>query len=223
MKDIGVYIHIPFCKQKCFYCDFLSFSSIEKMQEKYFDALLKEMENFFSKNSLLSLKTIYIGGGTPSYIDAKYIKDIILFLDKKNLLDKKNVLETTIEINPGTASEEKLDTYKKLGINRLSIGLQTTNDILLKQIGRIHNYQDFIKTYKIARSVGFENINIDLMIGLPNQTIQDIKDALKKVIKLEPEHISIYSLIIEGGTKLYQDINDGISSLPHEEIERNMY
>ena len=140
MKKIGVYIHIPFCKQKCYYCDFISFPNIEKMQEKYVQALLKEIENFIKENQELKIETIYIGGGTPSYIDSKYIEKIL------SLFNKKNLIESTIEVNPGTVNKEKLEDYKKAGINRLSIGLQSTSNRLLKQIGRINKFEDFLNT-----------------------------------------------------------------------------
>ena len=131
--------------------------------------------------------------------------------------------EITIEVNPGTVTEEKLERYKELGINRISIGLQSTNNELLKQIGRIHNYQEFLNTYNLARKVGFNNINVDLMLGLPNQTIQDLKQSLEEIIKLNPEHISVYSLIVEENTRIFKLIDEKILELPDEELERNMY
>ena len=138
----------------------------------------------------------------------------------KNYLDK---VEITIEANPGTVTEQKLLDYKKAKVNRLSIGLQSTNNNLLKEIGRIHDFEQFIKTYSLARKAGFKNINIDLMIGLPNQTIEDLKDSLEKIIELKPEHISVYSLILEEGTKLYKMVNEGKLNLTEEEYERQMY
>ena len=217
MKKIGVYIHIPFCKQKCYYCDFISFPNIEKMQEKYVQALLKEIENFIKENQELKIETIYIGGGTPSYIDSKYIEKIL------SLFNKKNLIESTIEVNPGTVNKEKLEAYKKAGINRLSIGLQSTINRLLKQIGRIHKFEDFLNTYNLAKNIGFNNINVDLMIGLPNQNIADIKKSLEEVVKLNPTHISVYSLIIEENTPIAQMVEKGELNLPDEEEERNMY
>ena len=217
MKKIGVYIHIPFCKQKCYYCDFISFPNIEKMQEKYVQALLKEIENFIKENQELKIETIYIGGGTPSYIDSKYIEKIL------SLFNKKNLIESTIEVNPGTVNKEKLEAYKKAGINRLSIGLQSTSNRLLKQIGRIHKFEDFLNTYNLAKNIGFNNINVDLMIGLPNQNIADIKKSLEEVVKLNPTHISVYSLIIEENTPIAQMVEKGELNLPDEEEERNMY
>ena len=222
MKKLGVYIHIPFCKQKCYYCDFVSYTNNEKYFEKYVQALIMEIDNFFQKNNNeTEIETIYIGGGTPSIIDAKYIKKIMTKLQEKNALITAK--EITIEVNPGTVTEEKLRTYKKIGINRLSIGLQSTDNEILKTIGRIHSYEDFLDTYKLARNKGFDNINVDLMIGLPNQKISDVKSSLEKITELKPEHISVYSLIVEENTPIEKMLNIGKLELPDEELERNMY
>lgn len=215
MKELGIYIHIPFCKQKCLYCDFVSFANKEKMQKEYIQALKKEIENWKENNKEYEINTIYIGGGTPSYIDSNYIIEVL-----KSVGSAESI---TIEVNPGTVTKQKLIDYKNEGINRLSIGLQSTNNDLLKQIGRIHNYQDFIQTYNLAREIGFSNINVDLMIGLPNQSIQDIKSTLEEICKLNPEHISVYSLIIEDETPIQRLINSGELKLPSEELERQMY
>ena len=220
MKEIGIYIHIPFCKQKCYYCDFVSFANKQDFIEQYINALKKEIENEEYLKEY-NIKTIYIGGGTPSFIDSKYIKDVLELINKKYAVDKN--AEITTEVNPGTADKEKLQTYFNLGINRLSIGLQSTNNTLLKQIGRIHNYEEFLKTYKLARKGGFKNINVDLMLGLPNQTINNLEDSLNKIISLKPEHISVYSLILEEGTKLEEKINNKELYLPNDELERKMY
>lgn len=223
MKELGLYIHIPFCKQKCYYCDFVSYAKNEKFFERYIEALLEEMNNFFDNNDI-EIKTIYIGGGTPSIIDAKYIEKIMNFFKEKDLLKKTK--EITIEVNPGTVDEEKIKCYKKAGINRLSIGLQSTDDNMLKKIGRIHCYKDFLNTYKFAKEASFDNINVDIMIGLPKQKISDVKNTLEKIINLEPEppkHISVYSLIVEENTPIEKMINDGTLELPDEENERNMY
>ena len=223
MKKLGIYIHIPFCKQKCFYCDFVSYANQDKYFQKYVQALSKEINNFIDNNKI-EVQTIYIGGGTPSLIDAKYIEEILCIFEKRNLL--KEAKEITIEVNPGTVTEEKLRNYKNSGVNRLSIGLQSTEDKILKQIGRIHCYDDFLNTYKMAREVGFKNINVDLMIGLPNQKILDVKNSLEKIIKLEPEppnHISVYSLIVEENTPIEKMLESGELELPNEELERNMY
>ncbi len=224
MKEIGIYIHIPFCIKKCEYCDFVSYCNKEKYVPQYINALKKEIKNNINKE--YKITTIYIGGGTPSSIEENYIADIIetikLNMNDENLKEFKNV-EITIEVNPGTVTEKKLETYKEIGINRLSIGLQETHDELLKSIGRIHTYEEFLKTYNLARKIGFNNINVDLMIALPNQTIQDIKENLEKIIKLNPEHISVYSLILEEGTPFYNKYNENKIKLPDEKLERNMY
>ena len=219
MKNIEVYIHIPFCKKKCDYCDFISYCNKENLIEKYVEKLKEEIINKLSDKEY-NIKTIYIGGGTPSFVDSKYIVEIINIIKEKYILDD---VEITIEVNPGTIIENKLLDYKNVGINRISIGLQETNNELLKKIGRIHTYEEFLKTYNLARKIGFKNINVDLMIGLPNQSISDIKNSLYKIITLNPEHISVYSLILEEGTKLYSKYENKEIELPDEELERNMY
>lgn len=218
--DKGIYIHIPFCKQKCFYCDFVSFCDKDEYIERYWQAIKKEIE---FKNKLVDSKisTIYYGGGTPSYIDANIIVDILKTIKENYTLTDD--CEITIEVNPGTITKEKLELYFNAGINRISIGLQTANDELLKKIGRIHSYDEFIETYQLARQVGFKNINVDLMFGLPGQTVQDLKLSLENIIKLSPEHISVYSLILEEGTKLYDLVKEKKVDLPYEDTERNMY
>lgn len=222
-QELGIYIHIPFCAKKCYYCDFVSYPNMKEKQKEYVEALKKEIKSYDLQN--YNITTIYIGGGTPSYIESKYIVDVLEYIKSKlNANETKfENMEITIEVNPGTVTKEKLLDYKKVGINRLSIGLQSTNDRLLKQIGRIHKYQDFLQTYNLARNVGFTNINIDLMLGLPNQSIKDLKESIEKMISLQPEHISIYSLIVEEGTKLYKQIETGELQLPEEELERKMY
>ena len=220
MKELGIYIHIPFCKKKCDYCDFISYCDKSNLIEEYIEKLKEEIENSNLNNKEYKITTIYIGGGTPSFIDSKYIVEILYII--KERFDLENT-EITIELNPGTVIKQKLLDYKKAGINRLSIGLQETSNELLKHIGRIHNYEEFLETYNLARSIGFKNINVDLMIGLPNQSISDIKESLNKLIDLNPEHISVYSLILEEGTKLYQKYENNEIQLPDDELERNMY
>lgn len=217
MKELGIYIHIPFCVRKCLYCDFVSYAKKENVVEKYIEALQKEILDWKKSNNDVKIKTIYIGGGTPSCIDSKFISKIL------NLINIKNAEEITIEVNPGTINKEKLYDYKNAGINRLSIGLQSTNNELLKKIGRIHNYEQFLETYKMAREVGFNNINVDLMIGLPGQTMDDLKTSLEDIINLNPEHISVYSLILEDETPLKKMIENNILKLPEEDLERQMY
>ena len=222
-KELGIYIHIPFCKQKCYYCDFVSFSNKKEYIEKYIETLKREIDSY--DLSKYNITTIYIGGGTPSWIPSEKIQEILEKIRQKiseNQTRWKDI-EITIELNPGTVDEEKTKKYKKIGINRLSIGLQSTNNKLLKEIGRIHTFEDFKDTYNIMKKVGFENINVDLMIGLPNQTISDVKESLNEIIKLNPTHVSVYSLIVEENTKMEQLINNKELQLPDEELERQMY
>lgn len=222
-KELGIYIHIPFCKQKCYYCDFVSFSNKKEYIEKYIETLKREIDSY--DLSKYNITTIYIGGGTPSRIPSEKIQEILEKIRQKILKNqtKWENIEITIELNPGTVDEEKIKKYKKIGINRLSIGLQSTNNKLLKEIGRIHTFEDFKDTYNTVKKVGFENINVDLMIGLPNQTISDVKDSLNEIIKLNPTHVSVYSLIVEENTKMEQLINNKELQLPDEELERQMY
>lgn len=229
MEELGIYIHIPFCRQKCNYCDFISYSNKEKLKREYIESITKEIKEIkrkIRKEKKYKVTTIYIGGGTPSSIESKYIIELLKEV-RKELEECQNVeidiKETTIEVNPGTIDREKIEDYKNVEINRISIGLQSTEDKLLKQIGRIHNYEQFIDTYKLIKEVGIQNTNIDLMIGLPNQTIEILKESIEKVIELEPNHISVYSLIVEEGTKISKQIDNGEMKLPKEETEREMY
>ena len=223
MNQVGIYVHIPFCKQKCKYCDFTSFACMENKYDEYFKCLLQEITEKSEelKNSDIKIDTIYIGGGTPSIVSAEYIENIIKLITENFNVSKD--VEITIEVNPGTVDREKLEKYFKVGINRLSIGLQSTNDSLLKMLGRIHTYSEFEDVYEIAKQVGFKNINVDLMIGLPNQNIEDVEQSLDKIIEKSPEHISVYSLIVEEDTKMFELIDSGKLELPDEEIEREMY
>ena len=239
MKDIGLYIHIPFCKKKCNYCDFVSFANSEEKIEEYINCLICEIKEVAEnvkfqfqqkKGDLVNVRSIYLGGGTPSYIDSKYIKQILNTIRNSydfvmaGLIDKQEQFpEITIEINPGTVTEEKLKDYKYSGVNRISIGMQATQNRLLTQLGRIHSYQEFKTTYLLARKIGFNNINIDFMIGLPNQTIENIKESLQKIKKLNPEHVSVYSLIVEENTILSKQIEEGTLKLLEENKEREMY
>lgn len=216
MKEISLYIHIPFCKQRCFYCDFPTFSGKERFRKDYIEALVKEIEE---KCSDYLIKTIFIGGGTPSYLEENELEKLLITVSKLNLSDK---LEYSMECNPGTVNEEKLKIMKKYGVNRISFGLQSCNDNLLKKIGRIHTFDEFLENYNLARKVGFNNINVDLMYGLPNLTIKDWENTLERICDLKPEHISAYSLIIEEGTAFHNLYEKNILKLPSEEDERVM-
>lgn len=231
--SLGIYIHIPFCVKKCDYCDFLSFSGNIRLKKEYVHALAKEIQNLKDYKKEYEVSTVFIGGGTPSVIDENDILFIMDTLKDTFNIEENSLKEVTIECNPGTLTLEKLLAYKKAGISRLSIGLQSANDEELKLLGRIHNFKDFADNYKLARKVGFRNINIDLMSSLPGQTIDSFVDTLEKVAALEPEHISAYSLIIEEGTRFFeiygkdnskaeQDI-DKVKLLPDEDTDREMY
>ena len=216
MKEVSLYIHIPFCKQRCFYCDFPTFSGKDHLREEYVDALIKEIRDKCTK---YLIKTIFIGGGTPSYLGENELEKLLKTVSELNL--SKNI-EYSMECNPGTVNEEKLKIMKKYGVNRISFGLQSCNDELLKNIGRIHTFKEFLENYKLARKIGFDNINIDLMYGLPNLTIEVWKDTLEEICKLKPEHISAYSLIIEEGTVFYNLYEKDKLKLPSEDDERIM-
>ena len=218
-----IYIHIPFCVKKCSYCDFLSLAADDETKEKYVKTLCEEIKN--GQNKKESVSSIFIGGGTPSIIKAEYIEKILSTVYDNYIINSD--AEITIECNPGTLSYEKLLAYKRSGINRLSIGLQSAHNNELKELGRIHTFEEFVENYKLAREVGFENINIDLMSGIINQSLESFEDNLKKVVKLNPEHISVYSLIIEEGTALCEQVKrmdeEGINIRPSEDVDREIY
>lgn len=229
-KELEIYIHIPFCVKKCEYCDFLSGPAPERTQIAYVEALMKEIAYYGSRIQDREVTTVYIGGGTPSWLQARYMEMIL-----NQLYGSFKVLESaeiSIECNPGTLTKEKLLTYKRLGINRLSIGLQSTMNDELQTLGRIHTYEQFLKNYHLARECGFKNINVDIMSALPNQTEESFAHTLSRVIQLQPEHISAYSLIIEKGTPFYEmykfdDVrrHAGMETkyLPSEETEYQIY
>ena len=215
-SPMEIYIHIPFCIRKCDYCDFLSGPSGPKEQADYVQALLREIQAV-EEGEGRSVSSIFIGGGTPSVLDERLLGDIL-----KEIINRFKIeecAEITIEVNPGTANIGKLQAYREMGINRLSIGLQSPQDRELKILGRIHNYEQFLETYQEARTVGFDNINIDLMSAIPDQTYEGWVKNLRTVAELEPEHISAYSLIVEEGTPFAaRKLN-----LPDEDTEYNMY
>ena len=200
-KKLELYIHIPFCVKKCDYCDFLSFPADSSTQIRYVHALLQEIRYYGNLLTSYHVPTIYIGGGTPSWLEEDLIDTVMRQITSSFHVDAD--AEISMECNPGTVTAKKLRVYQNAGINRLSIGLQSANNDELKALGRIHTYEQFLKTYELARDAGFENINIDLMSGLPYQTLQRFLNSLQTVIRLKPEHISAYSLIIEKGTPFY--------------------
>jgi len=230
MKPMGIYIHIPFCAKKCEYCDFVSYDKKEDKIDEYMECLIKEIQSVGiqnkqdveeGKDELLEIQTIYIGGGTPSFLKEEKIEQIMNTV-KENYAIAQNC-EITIEVNPGTVTKEKLYKYFDLGINRISIGLQSIQEHVLRTIGRIHDYETFEQTYQLARNCGFQNINVDLMIGLPKQNLSDVQKSIEQVVKIKPEHISVYSLILEEGTRLKRRIEEGELSLPKEDVERKEY
>ena len=215
-SPVEIYIHIPFCIRKCDYCDFLSGPSGPKEQADYVQALLREIQAV-EEGEGRSVSSIFIGGGTPSVLDERLLGDILREI--RNRFKIEEDAEITIEVNPGTANIGKLQAYREMGINRLSIGLQSPQDRELKILGRIHNYGQFLEIYQEARTVGFDNINIDLMSAIPDQTYEGWVKNLRTVAELEPEHISAYSLIVEEGTPFAaRKLN-----LPDEDTEYNMY
>ncbi|MCR5602316.1 MAG: radical SAM protein [Lachnospiraceae bacterium] len=211
MKALGIYIHIPFCVKKCGYCDFQSMPAGPDMHRRYIEALINEIRGCETKFGFSAgeyeVRTIYIGGGTPSVIEPAYIKNILETVEEVfGYRDLTDAPEITIEVNPGTVTEEKLAVYREAGINRLSIGLQSADDKELKALGRIHSYSDFEKTYHAAREAGFDNINVDIMTAIPYQTMESLRRTIDTVAGLNttPEHISAYSLILEEGTPFYE-------------------
>lgn len=238
----GIYIHIPFCMQKCLYCDFVSGCGTSDEMKRYQNALLNEIESTVINETVDS---VFFGGGTPSVYPVEYIGEILNLLKQKGVFRgsgsecvrnasvsdmecslKKKDIEITMEVNPGTIDSAKLNYYREIGINRLSIGLQSANDEELKILGRIHDYGQFLESYRAARESGFTNINIDLMSAVPRQTISSYRNTLLKVLELKPEHISAYSLIVEEGTPFYELYREGGKKeceLPDEDTEREMY
>lgn len=216
--DRGLYVHIPFCLKKCDYCDFCSFPlSNIKSRNEYIESLCDEIRSY--KEQKISVNTIFFGGGTPSLLTNGEFLRIFQSITSSFLLSEDT--EFTIECNPKTLTKEKLYCYLKCGVNRLSIGLQSIHEKELSLLGRIHNFEDFLESYHLAREVGFKNINLDLMYGIPSQTIESFQDTLKKVVSLSPEHISVYGLIVEEGTPLAKKMSS--LDMPEEESECDMY
>jgi oxygen-independent coproporphyrinogen-3 oxidase len=195
----GLYVHIPFCHARCGYCDFATFTGQEQNIDRYLDALAVEMK----AHGRPALQTIFIGGGTPTVLSPSQIQR--LFRSIRESFDTRHVIESTVEANPESASVEVLSAYVDCGVNRISFGLQTTDNALLKKIDRLHTYEEFLERYELARALGIRNINIDLIFGLPDQTYHGWEATLKKVIALQPEHISAYALKVEEGTTFARD------------------
>jgi len=221
MKDLAIYVHIPFCKQKCKYCDFNSYVGKQNLVSEYIGALESEICSYASKAEEYKVMSVYFGGGTPSFIMAEEIGQVLERLGEHYSFS--DFPEITLEANPGTIDEEKLKKYREYGINRLSFGVQACQDRILTDIGRIHTFEDAVRGYYMARNVGFENISLDLMFGLPNQTLLDMEESLDRFIELDPEHISSYSLKVEENTVFGKMQKAGQLELPSEELEREMY
>ena len=217
-KPIGLYVHIPFCVRKCNYCDFCSVACESEKMKKYIASLIAEIEGY-KRTPKIKINSIFFGGGTPSVIDPE-----LFTLVSRVIYDSFDVLsdsEFSLEVNPATLSEEKLDAFITAGVNRISIGLQSVHENEMKILGRIHSFEDFKSTYRMIRNAGIRNVNVDLMYGIPKQSEESFKETLNTVIDLHPEHVSVYGLIIEEGTPFYNNVEN--LDLPDEESEYNMY
>ena len=214
----GLYLHIPFCLKKCNYCDFCSFalSSVD-WRERYVDRLCEEIMTYEGQN--IDIDSIFIGGGTPSLLNVAELERIVMCIRK--CFDVSKDCEFTIEANPKTLDEEKLSSFVSLGVNRLSIGLQSIHENEMKILGRVHNFDDFLESYRLARKCGIDNINVDLMYGIPEQTMDSFRKTVERIIDLSPEHVSLYGLILEEGTPFYE-MKDKLA-LPKEDSECDMY
>ena len=219
-KTTGVYVHIPFCVRKCNYCDFLSFAGDEAVKERYVDMVCSEIEAYCRDRSITA-DTVFIGGGTPSVLKPKLIERLMDAVRTGFSLTED--CEMTIEANPGTVDGEKAEVFKSSGINRISLGVQSMDDDLLRRLGRIHSRKDFLKTYELLRNKGFDNINTDLMFSLPGQNFEKWKNTLEETADLKPEHISFYSLIIEEGTPFYEEWKKGSLEEISDDDDRKMY
>ena len=220
-KDLGLYIHIPFCVKKCAYCDFLSWSGNNEQREEYVRALEQEILSYKNYAEDYQVSTLYFGGGTPSVLEGEQMERIMKAIRQTFQIEKK--AEITLEMNPGTALREKLDLYRQLGINRLSMGIQSVKNENLKLLGRIHTYEDFLESYHMARDAGFDNISGDLISSLPGQTLAEWKEELEILMETPLEHISVYQLIIEEETEFYKKYGEHEELLPDEETSREIY
>ncbi|MBE5866696.1 MAG: oxygen-independent coproporphyrinogen III oxidase [Lachnospiraceae bacterium] len=221
LRELELYIHIPFCVQKCKYCDFLSAPATAQVQNAYMEALLAEIRAADAADCIVV--SVFIGGGTPTAVDADWIWRLMDTV--RECFELAQDAEITMEMNPGTVTAESLAIYRQAGINRLSIGCQSARDEELRAIGRIHNFAQFLDTYEKVRAAGFANVNVDLMSALPGQTLRDWEETLQKILSLnpQPEHISAYSLIVEEGTPFYEMYERGELDLPDEDTDREMY
>lgn len=218
-KELGLYVHIPFCQQKCAYCDFPSFAGRESSMEAYVDRLTAEMRERRNQGAVIA--TLYIGGGTPSLLPPHLMERVLEEL--RGHFDFLPEAECSCECNPGTVTEDFLRVLKKGGVNRLSFGAQARQDRLLRMLGRIHSWKQVRESAGMAHEQGFTNLNFDLMLGLPGQTLSDVEESLTSALALSPTHLSCYGLIVEEGTKMHAMVESGEWELPAEETERDMY
>ncbi len=216
--SIGLYVHVPFCVRKCAYCDFASFSATDFPERtEYVEELCREIDSYKERN--LTVCTLFFGGGTPSLLTTNEFEKIMLHI--REAFTVLPSVEFTLEANPRTLTREKLYRYIACGVNRLSIGLQSIHENELKKLGRIHDYKAFLDSYTLARELGINNINVDLMYGIPEQTADSFDETLRAITSLSPEHISVYGLIIEAGTPFFAERET--LALPSEECECDMY
>ncbi len=222
MKKLGIYVHIPFCRQKCSYCDFYSVNWNDELENKYVEAVLNEIKGYKDRlNGQYVADSVYFGGGTPTIIKPESLYKIMEAL--RDLMEVNKNSEISMEANPNTLTFEKLREYREIGINRLSIGVQSLNDDILKKIGRVHDSRQAIESIDRAKSAGFSNINTDVMFNIPGQEVSDIEDTISRLIERNIEHISFYSLKLEKGTPMYALEKNNKIVMPDEEYEREMY
>ena len=221
MKKLGIYIHIPFCVKKCGYCDFYSVKWDEISEYTYIQSAINEIKSYSALSNKFVVDTIYIGGGTPSIVNPKNLDNMINVI--KIIFTVEENAEISMEANPNTLNKGNLNDYSSIGINRLSIGIQSLNDDILKRIGRIHNSKEALEAIEKAKQCGFANINADVMFNIPGQTIDDINNTISKLIKKDIKHISFYSLKLEKGTPMYTLEKNKEIFLPEEDEEREMY
>lgn len=228
MKALSIYIHVPFCIQKCHYCDFLSAPATIETKEHYVSALIDSIRtrkvHVPSRQipwAEYEVRSVFFGGGTPSILPPEDIGRILECLREEFVFAKE--LEITLEANPATADARALTVWKQAGVNRLSIGVQSTDNEQLQRLGRVHTYEDAVRMYYMAREEGYHNISLDIMGALPYQSMQDYQQTLRRIVSLKPEHISVYSLMIEEGTPFYEQYKEGVYPLADERLERAMY
>lgn len=221
MKKLGLYVHIPFCERKCNYCDFYSMVKTNELENRYVDALLYEIKSYSDKCRDYEVDSVFIGGGTPSYLKPENIKLIMREINNAFLLS--NNCEITIEANPNSIDKDKALQYKSCGINRISLGIQSLDDNILKAIGRLHDSDEAIEAIRAIKDAGISNINADIMFGIPSQNVENIISTLSRIIKEDVKHISFYSLKLEEGTPMFLMEEKGLINILDDDIERKMY